>query len=83
MTDYRTNAESRPRWLAETSLIELTLGERGRILVRPSGTEPKLKIYVDLRRPLGAGADVWQNERELLAEARAFAEATVDALALR
>jgi phosphomannomutase len=82
VTDYRTNLEGRPRWLAETSLIELALGERGRILVRPSGTEPKLKVYVDLRRPLGAEADVWQNERELLAEARAFAEATVDTLGL-
>jgi phosphomannomutase len=83
VTDYRIGGEGRPRWLPETSLIELALGERGRILVRPSGTEPKLKIYVDLCRPLGAGADVWQNERELLGEAKAFAEATVDALGLR
>lgn len=46
--DYRENADARPAWLGVQDLIELTLGEQGRILVRPSGTEPKLKIYVDL-----------------------------------
>lgn len=49
VTDYRQNAAERPPWLGEQALIELTLGEDGRVLVRPSGTEPKLKIYVDLR----------------------------------
>lgn len=49
MMDYRRNADQRRPWLGEQELIELTLGERGRVLVRPSGTEPKLKIYVDLR----------------------------------
>jgi len=46
--DYRENADARPAWLGAQDLIELTLGDQGRILVRPSGTEPKLKIYVDL-----------------------------------
>ena len=48
VTDYRLGEEERPQWLGAQDLIELTLGEQGRILVRPSGTEPKLKIYVDL-----------------------------------
>jgi phosphomannomutase len=39
---------SRPRWLPPTDLIELQLDGGGRVLVRPSGTEPKLKIYVHL-----------------------------------
>ena len=56
VTDYRENADARPPWLGAQDLIELTLGEQGRILVRPSGTEPKLKIYVDLCER-GAGSD--------------------------
>jgi phosphomannomutase len=48
ITDYRGRAGERPPWLGAQDLIELALGEEGRILVRPSGTEPKLKIYVDL-----------------------------------
>ena len=56
--DYRENADMRPPWLGAQDLIELTLGEQGRILVRPSGTEPKLKIYVDLREEeAGANPD--------------------------
>ena len=82
VTDFRSGGEGRPLWLGNASLIELSLGDRGRILVRPSGTEPKLKIYVDCCRRLAANADVWRSERELLAEARALAEATVLALDL-
>lgn len=47
VTDYATGASSRPTWLGKSNLVELELGAWGRILVRPSGTEPKLKIYVD------------------------------------
>ena len=46
--DYRTGASARPPWLGEQSLIELVMGEGGRVLARPSGTEPKLKVYADL-----------------------------------
>jgi phosphomannomutase len=48
MTDYRVGEGKRQPWLGAQDLVELTLGDVGRILVRPSGTEPKLKIYVDL-----------------------------------
>jgi phosphomannomutase len=82
VNDFRTGGEQRPRWLENTNLVELVLGERGRILIRPSGTEPKLKVYVDLRRPLSPGTDVWPAESELQLEARSFAEAAVKALGL-
>lgn len=49
--DFSIGAEFRPRYLGATNLIELDLGEHGRVLARPSGTEPKLKIYVDLSAP--------------------------------
>ncbi len=75
MVDYRTGGEKRPAWLENTSLVQLTLEDGGRILVRPSGTEPKLKIYVDMRRPVAAGEDVWSAERKARSEAAALAEA--------
>lgn len=53
MTDFRRGEETRPPWLGKQDLIELSLGETGRMLVRPSGTEPKLKIYADLRAAPG------------------------------
>lgn len=56
--DYRKDSDRRPPWLGKQPLIELGLGEQGRILVRPSGTEPKLKIYVDLRGEAGDEPDV-------------------------
>jgi phosphomannomutase len=57
ITDFRRGGEERPDWLGEQALIELSLGEQGRLLVRPSGTEPKLKIYVDLREAPGDDLD--------------------------
>ncbi|HEX9763247.1 MAG TPA: hypothetical protein VGA97_09125, partial [Acidimicrobiia bacterium] len=51
VTDYRVGAETRPFWLGAQDLIELSFGSAGRALVRPSGTEPKIKVYVDLTQP--------------------------------
>jgi phosphomannomutase len=65
VTDYRLGAEGRPRYLAATPLVELSLGDAGRALIRPSGTEPKLKIYVDLR---GETGDDWLSAEEALLE---------------
>lgn len=47
VTDYAVGETERPPWLGKANLVELRLGQAGRVLVRPSGTEPKLKIYVD------------------------------------
>jgi phosphomannomutase len=79
--DFRSGGERRPRWLENTSLVELELGERGRLLVRPSGTEPKLKLYVDLCGPAGA-ADVWAVQAELEREALALADALLKQLGM-
>ncbi|NNF70480.1 MAG: phospho-sugar mutase, partial [Acidimicrobiia bacterium] len=75
VTDFSVGAEQRPRWLAETPLVELSLGAQGRVLVRPSGTEPKLKIYVDLRAEVG-DRDPAVLEQELLGRANTVAAAT-------
>lgn len=58
VVDYRRGAGARPAWLGEQSLIEMMIGDHGRVLVRPSGTEPKLKIYVDLQDEAGDDPDV-------------------------
>jgi phosphomannomutase len=73
--DYRAGAAERPRWLPATSLCALELEGGGRVLVRPSGTEPKLKIYVDLSAPVAEGERVSQREEAVTAEARALADA--------
>lgn len=57
VTDYRSGADTRPAWLAETDLVEFSLEGGGRTMIRPSGTEPKCKVYIDLRAELDADAD--------------------------
>ncbi|CAN5854122.1 phospho-sugar mutase [soil metagenome] len=74
VVDYRQGADQRPRWLATTALVALSLPGGGRVLVRPSGTEPKLKIYVDL--PGSIGKDLSLSEAALLAQADQIAQAT-------
>jgi len=82
VTDFRSGAERRPRYLGSTPLIALDLGERGRVLVRPSGTEPKLKIYVDLTTPLAGDEEPALRERALLADAAGLGEAVAVTLGL-
>ncbi|MGH8873447.1 MAG: phospho-sugar mutase [Acidimicrobiia bacterium] len=73
VTDYRMGHDERPVWLGAQDLVELSLGESGRVLVRPSGTEPKLKIYVDLSGPSGPDHDTAHHR--LLARAEELAGA--------
>ena len=42
--DVATGAVT-PTGLPEENMVMLTLGEQGRIILRPSGTEPKIKFY--------------------------------------
>jgi phosphomannomutase len=39
------------RGLSPTEGVVLMLGEKGRVIVRPSGTEPKLKAYLEMTPP--------------------------------
>ena len=82
VTDYSLGAADRPRYLAATKLVLLDLGDLGRLLVRPSGTEPKLKIYGDLRGDASSTADLTALENALLAQADDLANAMVHYLGL-
>jgi phosphomannomutase len=82
VTDFRRGAEERPRYLPAASLVEMDLGERGRVLARPSGTEPKLKIYVDVTAAVASGEEPGRMEGELRATADRLAAATVSVLDL-
>jgi phosphomannomutase len=82
LEDYRHGAERRPRWRPATELIRLGLESGGRIIVRPSGTEPKLKVYVDLPAPAGPRSTLRGRERDAIERARALAAATLEHLGL-
>ncbi len=77
--DYRKGAGHRPIWLGEQDLIELDLGNVGRVLVRPSGTEPKIKVYVDLQGEPGTSPD--ESYRRLTASAAEMAKEVGEGLA--
>jgi phosphomannomutase len=72
--DYRHGAEHRPRWLGQASLFELSFESSVRLLVRPSGTEPKLKLYVDASEPVGSH----ESAESARARASARAAAVID-----
>ena len=53
MTDYAARVtkncltgEQAPVTLPRSNVVALTLGEKGSVIVRPSGTEPKVKLYL-------------------------------------
>lgn len=78
--DYRTGADSRPVWLGNQALVELSFGAAGRALVRPSGTEPKLKFYVDLTAT--ADRDPHSAQRSLTEMAESLARTLAESLGL-
>jgi phosphomannomutase len=78
--DYRRATAESPPWLSAAPLVELEL-TGGRVLVRPSGTEPKLKLYVDLRAEPTSGA-VSSVEAELAREGAELLRELVEKLGL-
>lgn len=58
--DYRNNLTLRPIWRGNSELFILQLADQSRVLVRPSGTEPKLKVYVDVSAEIASSADPFE-----------------------
>jgi phosphomannomutase len=80
-TDYRTGADGRPPWLATHDLVAMDLTD-GRAMIRPSGTEPKCKIYIDLRADVSPHEDLDARTEALLQEAAAVADELAEVVGL-
>lgn len=59
--------------LPPTDGVEIVADDASRVIVRPSGTEPKVKAYLEVIEPVAG--------ESMLAEAQAVAEARIDRLA--
>jgi phosphomannomutase len=75
VVDHRLAVPGAPDWLPPSDLVELVVEGGGRALVRPSGTEPKCKVYVDLRAP--AAPDLEVQRRSLRGRAFDVADAVL------
>lgn len=80
-TDYAANADARPWYLGEANLFELGFGDAARVLVRPSGTEPKLKIYADFRQDYEPSRPLAEQTAEARREADGLTQAVLELLA--
>ena len=77
--DHR-QARGRPAWQGPAQLVELGFEDGGRVLVRPSGTEPKVKVYVDLSAP--RQGDLAEQEARLLVRSGQVAKELMAAVGL-
>jgi len=73
--DYQLGAEQRSPWLGRQDLLALDTAGGAHILVRPSGTEPKVKIYAHLvgKAHEDSSASYLQRRQELLERAQQLA----------
>lgn len=79
-SDYALNGAGRPWYLGEADLFELAFEDNARVLVRPSGTEPKLKIYADLREVYEASRPFAEQTSEAQGKAGELARAVAELL---
>jgi phosphomannomutase len=80
--DLQWSEPGAPSWRGPAPLVEFVLGDVGRVFMRPSGTEPKLKLYVDLRAALAPDAPLAAAEESARTTAFELARALLTALDL-
>lgn len=73
IADYRDGAAGLP----PANIVQFDLSSGDRIIMRPSGTEPKLKIYIDSLRPSQAEAE--EAAKSLVEQMRASIDALTEA----
>lgn len=79
--DYSRGAEVRPSYCGAAAMFILELEGDARIVVRPSGTEPKLKLYSDVREAVAMGEDPFEGYDRAKGLALRLAEALVQSIA--
>ncbi len=80
--DYRQGAEARPYWRGQADLLVIHLSDASRVLVRPSGTEPKLKLYVDVPAEVRPADDPFDILEQSGRRAERIARSLIDTLGL-
>ncbi|MBN2195599.1 MAG: phospho-sugar mutase [Polyangiaceae bacterium] len=80
--DFSVPEAGAPSWRGAADVVELHLDGGSRVLLRPSGTEPKLKIYTEVHREIRDGQDVRVVEAELGGVAEAATREVAESLDL-
>ena len=80
--NYQLGAEDRPCWRGQAELFALTFDDESRLLVRPSGTEPKLKLYVDVPAAVRAGTNPFTALQSAGIRAEGLARSLISAIGL-
>jgi len=80
--EERVSGERRPSGLPRADVLAFQAEDGARLTVRPSGTEPKIKFYLELVGEAQARADVAPTRARLEAEGRALRSALTKELRL-
>jgi len=78
----RTRGRHRPAELPRSNVVVFEAENGGRLLARPSGTEPKIKFYLELVGKAAAPGDVDSTRERLDAEGRAYRQEVMTKLQL-
>ena len=80
--EERVNGETRPSGLPRSDVLAFQAEDGSRLTVRPSGTEPKIKFYLELTGRAATRAEVESGRARLDADAKALAPAIARELGL-